>query len=76
VHVGQSLGAVHLGGRGAEGLAQPVLGGIEVVGEGLANLRLILAGGATRIRVRTSHQESGQKDGAQSKNCCKRVMKQ
>lgn len=68
MHVGQSRGAVHLGGRNAKGLAQPVLGGIEVMRIGLSNLGLILAGGATRIRTHASHQNNGQNGGKQGNN--------
>lgn len=67
MHIGQSVWAVHLGGRLVQCLTQPVLGRIEVMRIRLPNLRLILAGRATSIAI-YSHNNNGQ-NGAKYKDC-------
>lgn len=62
MHVSQAIGAVHLGGRFAQLLTQPVLGRIEMVCVRLPDLRLILAGRATCISI--DDNNNGSQNGA------------
>lgn len=67
MHVSQASGAVYLGGRLTQLLAQPVLGRIEMMCIRLPNLRLILAGRTTRIPI--GDNNNGGQNGAEGKDC-------